>query len=228
MTIKQGSTVRLVSDAEEIMVGQGFGWNPEIMKSLEGKSFRVVYIPTTVGPTTLVTVTLEGSRWQVPLQVLTQVESDDKPFVQGDLVRLRSVPPFVRAPYGSDRIHVYHGLFSRSFGDCAQVKLLDDDSAPFLVVPLIALVRIDRMDVVVRLDYYKVSGKWYSDGTITLEDIQILQGGTPYLPDILDRVKKMREVSTLPGLSTNWAEGFVLVRCVKPEGNSHLLPPVRS
>ena len=232
MTIKQGSTVRLVSDAEEIMVGQGFGWNPDMMGALTGKSLRVVYIPSIISPRTLVGVVLDNLVYQVPLQVLTQVEGDAfRELVRGDLVQL---VPFdgatvFRPPEPRSRIYVFHGGFDSGIRPLAQVKPLDAPGEPFLLVPYAAMRLVDKAPVIVRFDYYKRSGKWYSEGCCTMEGIRILQGGTPYIHEVVDRVVKWRGANVdLPGLSTSWNEGFVLLRCVTPEGGSHLLPPVRS
>ncbi len=86
------------------------------------------------------------------------------------------------------------------------------------------------MKVTVNLTYFKQSGKYYTDGEFEMEvkDCRLVSSsdigkGVPFLPDVLEEIRRMNEVGPMPGLSVRW-DGPIWVN-TEPECCPHLLLP---
>lgn len=76
-----------------------------------------------------------------------------------------------------------------------------------------------------RVVYFKGSGKFYTETTMTRE-VRTDGAGAPYMPDVVAYLRGLRDCDgegSLPGLSGTWAEGFILVDC--EQGYPCLIPP---
>lgn len=72
--------------------------------------------------------------------------------------------------------------------------------------------------------YFKPTGKFYASDSFWLDAVE-LAGGRPYMEDAFSYIRGLREAGKpLPGLSTSWADGYVLVE--HGAGHPRLFPPL--
>lgn len=61
------------------------------------------------------------------------------------------------------------------------------------------------------VQYFKGTGKFYSEGTFALATLPVAGDG-PYMYDAVNHIKKLRAAGEpLPGLSSSWKDGFIVV-----------------
>ena len=75
------------------------------------------------------------------------------------------------------------------------------------------MVPLEKRLFKIKLTYFKPSGKYYAEGELEFAvSVCIGSEGVPYMQDIFDYVREVRETGPLPGLSGKW-DGPILVDC---------------